>query len=135
MALHLYKSGQGYWTRVGSASAGGLITLLGGQWIWSQLETARFGDLNIRYVQAVAFLLIAVIGGLLIYRWVGLKPRTVDFLIATEGEMKKVNWSTRREVTGATWVVIGLTFFTAVFIFIWDQIFYFISARAGIIDI
>ena len=30
-------------------------------------------------------------------------------MIATEGEMKKVNWSTRREILGSTWIVIGLT--------------------------
>ena len=35
-------------------------------------------------------------------------------MIATEGEMKKVNWSTRREIIGMTWVVIGLTVFIAV---------------------
>ena len=38
------------------------------------------------------------------------KPsQTVDFMIATEGEMKKVNWSTRREILGSTWVVIAVT--------------------------
>ncbi len=134
MALHLYKSGQGYWTRVGTAAAGGLVTLMGGKWLWDQLETMQTGDLNIRYVQAGVFLAICIVGGLLIYRFVGLKPRSVDFLVATEGEMKKVNWSTRKEILGSTWVVIGLTAFVAAIIFVLDQIFYFLSSSAGIIE-
>lgn len=134
MALHLYKSGQGYWTRVGTAAAGGLITLMGGKWLWDQLETMQAGELNIRYVQAGAFLACCIIGGLLIYRFVGLKPRSVDFLVATEGEMKKVNWSTRKEILGSTWVVIGLTAFIAAMIFVIDQIFYFISSAANVIE-
>ncbi|OHB45836.1 MAG: preprotein translocase subunit SecE [Planctomycetes bacterium GWC2_49_10] len=34
------------------------------------------------------------------------KPRVVDFLIAGEGEMKKVNWSSRKEIIASTMVVI-----------------------------
>ena len=38
-------------------------------------------------------------------------------LIATDGEMKKVNWSTRKEIVGSTWVVVAATFLlTAVLI-------------------
>ncbi len=45
---------------------------------------------------------------------------TSDFMIATEGEMKKVNWSTRREVIGSTKVVIMFTLFMAFFLFAAD---------------
>ena len=45
-------------------------------------------------------------GAILTYWLVGVSPRTVEFLIATDGEMKKVNWSSRRDVMGSTWVVI-----------------------------
>ncbi|MFM9145466.1 MAG: preprotein translocase subunit SecE [Phycisphaerales bacterium] len=50
---------------------------------------------------------------------------TVDFLIATEGEMKKVNWSTRREVVGSTTAVVVTAAVLALFcwgleiIFVW----------------
>ncbi|MBL8964243.1 MAG: preprotein translocase subunit SecE [Phycisphaerae bacterium] len=44
-------------------------------------------------------------------------------MIATDGEMKKVNWSTRREVLGSTWVVIGACFLIATFLFIVDIAF------------
>ena len=60
----------------------------------------------------------------MLYYLVCLKPKVVDFLIATEGEMKKVNWSTRREIMASTRVVIGLTFFIAVAIFILDYLIF-----------
>jgi preprotein translocase SecE subunit len=44
-------------------------------------------------------------------------------MIATEGEMRKVNWSTRREIFGSTVLVILLTLFIAVFCKIADLAF------------
>ncbi|RNC82861.1 MAG: preprotein translocase subunit SecE [Phycisphaera sp.] len=46
--------------------------------------------------------------------------RSVDFLIATDGEMKKVNWSTRKEVQGSTIVVVIASFLLAFAIFVVD---------------
>ena len=48
----------------------------------------------------------------------------MDFLIATEGEMKKVNWSSRKEIRGSTIVVIGLTIIIAVIISVMDFLIY-----------
>ena len=59
------------------------------------------------------------------YYLVFVKPRSVDFLVATEGEMKKVNWSTRREVVGSTTAVVVTAAVLALFcwgleiIFVW----------------
>ena len=47
-------------------------------------------------------------------------PKISDFMIATEGEMKKVSWSTRREIIGSTKVVIWFTIFLAVYLFVVD---------------
>ena len=69
------------------------------------------------YIQASAAAIFVIIGGLLIYRFVGARPSTVDFLIATDGEMKKVNWSTRKIVQDSTVVVIVATFLIAAFVF------------------
>src|SRR3712207_7866772 len=41
------------------------------------------------------------------------KPANVDFLIATDSEMKKVNWTSRRELIGSTKVVIVFMFLIA----------------------
>ncbi|HEX8875967.1 MAG TPA: preprotein translocase subunit SecE [Phycisphaerales bacterium] len=75
------------------------------------------------YLQAGGAGLMLVLGAILIFWQVGLKHSTVDFLIATDSEMKKVNWSTRREVTGITQVVIVAFFMIAAVIFVIDYLF------------
>ena len=54
---------------------------------------------------------------------IGRKPKTVDFLVAIEGEMRKVNWSTKREILGSTWVVIGVSMIIAAILFLADIVF------------
>jgi preprotein translocase SecE subunit len=46
--------------------------------------------------------------------------------------MKKVNWSTRREIVGSTWVVIVITFALAAMLFGIDLLF---AAFFGAIDL
>ena len=48
---------------------------------------------------------------------------TGDFMIATEGEMKKVSWSSRSEVIGSTKVVIMFTALLAILLFVVDLMF------------
>ena len=50
---------------------------------------------------------------LLVWRLMN-KPSNVDFLIATDSEMKKVNWTSRKELIGSTKVVIFFMFVIAV---------------------
>ena len=52
--------------------------------------------------------------------WMLNKPNFVDFLIATESEMKKVSWSSRPELLGSTAVVIVTVFLLADVIFLFD---------------
>lgn len=49
-------------------------------------------------------------------------PKVVEFLIETEGEMKKVSWATRQEVVGASLIVIFTVVVLGVFIFAVDQV-------------
>jgi preprotein translocase SecE subunit len=49
--------------------------------------------------------IVFVAFGIFIY-WALNKPAVADFMIASEGELKKVNWSTRHEVFVSTVVVI-----------------------------
>ncbi len=59
--------------------------------------------------------LAVIIGlGLLAYWALARNRRVCDFLIATEGEMKKVNWSSRQEIVVSTVVVIAVVVITAV---------------------
>jgi preprotein translocase subunit SecE len=67
---------------------------------------------------------LVVLAGLgLLMFWLVNRPKNADFLIATEGEMKKVSWSSRKEVIGSTKVVIVTTFIMAALLFLVDMIF------------
>jgi preprotein translocase SecE subunit len=130
----MHKSGEGYWTRTMTAIAAGLIAFFGAYWIWEILVGMPFGRVPSEYVAGGAALLIFSISGALIYYFVGTNPRSVDFLVATEAEMKKVNWSTRREIIGSTQVVLMLAFFIAMLAFVFDRIFFFLFVWLRVLD-
>lgn len=75
------------------------------------------------YIQAGAVGLVMLIGSILAYRFAGTKEGSVEFLIATDGEMKKVNWSTRKNVIDSTIVVILWAFLIAGGLFLVDLAF------------
>jgi preprotein translocase SecE subunit len=133
-AAGIYKPGQGYWTRTMSAVGAGLLLLMGALWLWDLLKTVEIGKLPPIYVSMIGVLIICAIFGWLGYYLIGLKPRVVDFMIATEGELKKVNWSTRREILGSTWVVIGLTILIAALCWIFDFGFAFVFKQIGVLQ-
>ncbi len=112
----IYKKGQGYWTRMMSGIAAGLLIFMGASWLWKTMNQVRIGSIEAVYVQAGAAVIFISVLAVLGYYLIALHKKVVDFLIATEGEMKKVNWSTRREIIGSTWVVISLTFIVAAII-------------------
>jgi preprotein translocase SecE subunit len=85
------------------------------------------------YLQGIAASVLLIIGALVTYWVCAVKPKTVDFLIATDLEMKKVNWSTRREIIGSTWVVMAWIFIIAAFIFIIDFVFQQVFMGIGVL--
>jgi preprotein translocase subunit SecE len=134
MSAGMYKQGQGYWTRMMSAVAGGLIVFMGAVWLWDTLAGVRIGPIHSVYVQAgAAVLFLAVLSGLGYYL-ICRSQKVGDFLIATEGEMKKVNWSTRREIMASTWVVIGLTFVVAMIIGVLDLTYTMMFKAIGVLE-
>ncbi len=86
------------------------------------------------YLQAAGAGVVLLAGAALIYWLVGVKRKTVEFLIATDGEMKKVNWSTRKEVTGSTIVVVVATFLIAAVLFVIDFAFSSFFAGVGVLE-
>jgi len=133
MAEAIYKSGQGYWTRMMSAAAFGLLVAQGTFWIWSKFGSG--GSDTAKYAAGAAALLFLAGAGSLVFWLLGRKHSSVDFLIATEGEMKKVNWSTRREVVGSTAAVIVTAIVIAVFCFGIDRAFFWFFAQIKVLDI
>ena len=75
------------------------------------------------YLQAGVAALALLIGAAFIYLMTALKPGPVGFLISTDGEMKKVNWSTKRDIYRSTLVVIFASLFIAAGLFIVDYVF------------
>ncbi|MHC4997182.1 MAG: preprotein translocase subunit SecE [Planctomycetota bacterium] len=118
----IYKPGQGYWTRMMSAIGAGTIAVAAGFWLSQRLEAVQVQGIDSVYLQGVGFASMLLLGGFLVYWLIGRKRRSVEFLIATEGEMRKVNWSTRREVMGSTWVVIGVSVIIALVLLVADII-------------
>jgi preprotein translocase SecE subunit len=63
-----------------------------------------------------------VILGLLIF-WLVNTPTVADFMISAEGEIKKVSWSSRREIAVSTLIVIIVVAAMAVLLFVTDMSF------------
>jgi preprotein translocase SecE subunit len=141
--FHLYKPGQGYWTRMGTAAAVvGLIAMLA-RFLYISLNTRTrldwlFDPARGVDVQGFPKIKLIITGlfclGSAILAWYYLnKPKVVDFFIATESEMKKVNWTSRKEIIGSTKVVIGFMFLIATLLFVYDQYFTRIFFLAGVL--
>jgi len=132
-SLGIYKPGQGYWTRVLTAVGAGVLALAVAQWVWEQFAGVQLG-VETKYVQGAAAGLVLAITGGLVYWMVGLNPRINEFFIATEGEMRKVNWSSRREIVGSTWVVVGVSVIIALILLTADIVFAYIFRAAGVLQ-
>lgn len=130
--FRVYKPGQGNYVRWGTAAGAGVIAVAGAMFVRDQLP-AFVGD------NQLALTLIPVgvilILGYLIWWLVGRHEGVVNFMIATEGEMKKVNWSSRREVWGATKVVIVTVFALAGVLFVVDIFFMLVFSSIGVLKI
>ena len=120
----IYKHGQGYWTRMGTAVAAALISLLTANFVYQRLVALKavyrwnFGAPTMLAISAGVFAL------LMLWAWRLMnKPTNVDFLIATDSEMKKVNWTTRKELVGSTKVVIFFVILIGIILFGLDVVF------------
>jgi len=118
----MYKSGQGYYTRIWSGVGYGVLVCWLAYFLYVKLELVGEGATT-RYVQ-VGVAVATIVGfGLVGYWALALNSRVCDFLIATEGEMKKVNWTSRKEIIGSTKVVIFVLLSLGALLFIVDMFF------------
>ena len=129
----VFKPGQGKWVRWCTVGGAGALALAGAGFLSEQLSLFAFAENEyVRLLLPVVFLLLVAYG---VYYMVGRHEGTVNFLIATEGEMKKVNWSTRKEVLGATRVVIFTVFALAFILFVVDILFMLFFSGIGVLRI
>lgn len=89
---------------------------------------------SIQYLQIGVSLLFIIMGAIGVYWFVGINRKTAEFLIATDGEMKKVNWSTRKEILGSTQVVIVASFLIAGILFGIDWLFANLFRIIGVLE-
>ena len=65
------------------------------------------------YLQGGSAALALLVGAAIAYYFCGSNPKTVDFLISTDMEMKKVNWTTAKDIRNSTMVVVFAAFLLA----------------------
>jgi preprotein translocase subunit SecE len=134
MGLSFYKPGQGYYTRMLSAVGVGVIVLSGVGWLWEKMPTIdAIPTKQMLYYQAGMAVTVIAVFGIIVY-FVLNRPRIADFMIATEAEMKKVNWPSKKEIIGSTWVVICGTAFITVLLFVVDIGFTALFRYVGILE-
>jgi len=110
MLIEQYKWGQGKDTRLWSGISLAVIAAIGCWRLYIKLE----GSLDVTqatglWISATVPLgLFALIAAFLY--WLINRPTVADFLIASEGELKKVSFSSRREIVVSTFVVIIVVF-------------------------
>ena len=128
-----YKPEQGQAVRLSSFVAAMTLVLWGGAYLYNRLEVYA-GDESWRLLITVGIPIgFAVAFGTVAW-WLIFGRRNVgDFMIATEGEMKKVNWSSRGEIIGSTKVVIVFTLFMAGLIFAIDIAFQAFMTFIGVL--
>ncbi len=130
----IYKRGQGKWTRLGTIFVAAFLGILTSYNLFATYlspyvpavdQTVPGSLAHARHVSmvflgiSIAFL---VVFGVVVF-WLTNKPKNADFLIATDSEMKKVNWTTKGELLGSTRVVVLFLFFIAIFLFCVDFVF------------
>ncbi len=124
--FNIYKPGQGKYTRLYSALGAAVVVLLGCMRLYQKLD-ALVGVWGLSkntglWISTMVPVAVFVVLGLLII-WLVNKPTVSDFMISAEGEIKKVNWSSRNEIVVSTTVVIAVVFLMAVLLGVTDVVF------------
>lgn len=100
MNLKIYKRGQGKNSRLWTALTLLLVVGIGCWRLHLKLQAQDNVWLD-TLIPAGVFAVFAAV----IY-WLSNKPVIADFMIAAEGEIKKVSWSSRKEIVNSTLIVI-----------------------------
>jgi preprotein translocase subunit SecE len=124
MKFEIYKRGQGKYTRLCSAFGIATIVALGCLQLYQWLD-ATITSTDPRtalWISTMVPSALLVVLALLIF-WLVNKPSVADFMISAEGELKKVSWSSRREIAVSTLIVIIVVAIMAVLLFATDMFF------------
>jgi len=109
MIFSIYKRGQGKYTRLYSAFAAAIIAGMGCLQLYKTLRATDVGLWVETMVPAGLFVVCAIL-----ILWLVNKATIADFMIAAEGEMKKVSWSSKQEIAVSTFIVIVVVLIMAI---------------------
>lgn len=128
-----YKPEQGKSIRWGTLGCAGALIAWGAVFLYDQLQVYE-GDEAWRLLITTGIPILTAVVLFALVWWVAFVNRSnSDFMIATEGEMKKVSWSSKREIIGSTKVVILFTLLMSVFLFLVDLVFQVMFSGLGIL--
>lgn len=126
MGIEIHKKGQGTLARSTAYGIGAALILFGALRLFATINRPGqnvlvdglpvLGALTVYKVIAV----VVAVAALFALHWLFNKPRTVDLLIETETEMRKVSWPTLPEVWNATLVVCLVTVVLAITMSVFD---------------
>jgi preprotein translocase subunit SecE len=124
MSMQIYKPGQGKYTRLTSGITTAVVVAIGCWRLYYRLEASVENLWIVTMVPVAIFVATSV----LLY-WLLNKPSVANFLIAAEGELKKVNWSSRKEIAVSTIVVIIVVVAMAALLGATDLVFLFVFKK------
>ncbi len=128
-----HKPQQGRTTRTSTRVAVGILLSWGSYFLYQQLQVFE-GDEGWRLLVTAGIpMLFFVALGAVAWWCVFCNRSASEFMIATEGEMKKVSWSDRKEIIGSTKVVILFTFLLAALLFVVDLFFQWFFSGLGVL--
>jgi preprotein translocase subunit SecE len=125
--FEIYKRGQGKYTRIITFVSVMVVAMVGAVVLSEKLRA--YGGPALRF--GVPTVLVAGLAAMMF--WIINRPKSADFMIATECEMKKVSWSSRREIVGSTKVVIITTLILAGVLFGVDLLFTVLFRWLGVL--
>jgi preprotein translocase subunit SecE len=125
--IDLYKPMQGWYARVYTAIALGVVVAAGA---WKIYEASLEYPPLWRFGIPATF---AAILGWVVFRIVHFPP-FAEFLVATEAEMNKVSWTSKDDLIRATTVVLTTVVLMAVFLFVVDTLWTFILRMIGVLQ-
>jgi len=132
--LEFYKQGQGSRARLLAVVSGVALIIWGGFALWrtligsdalssALLEIPQLG-FDITFAFIIALLVTA--GGIVGIAWIFNRPKTVDLLVETEAEMKKVSWPSRQEAWNSSLVVVVTVIVMMGLLFVYDVVLNFL---------
>jgi len=117
MELKIYKRGQAAYTRLFTSLTVFFIVAVGCYRLYDQLRMVGNPWIEVFVPAGIAAAAAAFLA------WLSNRPSMADFFIAAEGEIKKVRWSSRKEIVASTTIVVIVVFVFSVLLFAADFFF------------